>query len=352
MTHSIIAPSSAAQWRVCPASVMMQAAFPDTKGEAAAEGTLAHEVAAALLTGVQGPDATDEMLEYVNIYVNDVRTHSLPDAELHVEQTLGIPRIHEQSFGTIDAWCCDGQQLIIWDLKYGFKMVKAYMNWQAINYVAGLLEYYPTVTEVTIRIVQPRSFTNDGGIRHWRVSREEINGYIGELSAAAHAALGPNPTCFVGEQCRYCRARHVCDALLQATSDAVDHAHDAMTVCLSNTAASEELRRLQDTIKLLEYRAAAIEEQITVSIKAGEVVPGWTLRTGTGRESFKDDAAIIAMGDLLGKDLRAPQKAITPAQARKKGIDPAVVKKFTAIRTGTKLERNDTSYAKEIFGGK
>ena len=42
--HALLSASSAHRWLECPISVRMTADLPDTAGEAAAEGTLAHSI--------------------------------------------------------------------------------------------------------------------------------------------------------------------------------------------------------------------------------------------------------------------------------------------------------------------
>ena len=43
--HSLLSPSGAHRWMACTPSAMLERRFPDTGSQAAAEGTLAHELA-------------------------------------------------------------------------------------------------------------------------------------------------------------------------------------------------------------------------------------------------------------------------------------------------------------------
>ena len=45
--HALLSASSAGRWLACTPSARLEEQFPDTESEAAAEGTLAHELAEA-----------------------------------------------------------------------------------------------------------------------------------------------------------------------------------------------------------------------------------------------------------------------------------------------------------------
>ena len=47
--HAILSPSGAERWLNCTPSARLEQQFPDTAGEAAAEGTLAHALGELLL---------------------------------------------------------------------------------------------------------------------------------------------------------------------------------------------------------------------------------------------------------------------------------------------------------------
>ncbi len=49
MPHAILSPSSASRWLACTPSARLEEVIPDKSGMAAAEGTLAHELAEYLI---------------------------------------------------------------------------------------------------------------------------------------------------------------------------------------------------------------------------------------------------------------------------------------------------------------
>lgn len=70
-------------------------------------------------------------------------------------------------------------------------------------------------------------------------------------------------------------------------------------------------------------------------IRAGRDVPMWKGSYSNGRERWKLPAGQVAMlGEMWGVDLRKPEDVITPAQARKAGLDDEVVAGFAERPTG------------------
>src|SRR5688500_17365537 len=87
--HAILSPSGASRWLSCTPSARLETSFPDAAGDAAKEGTLAHELGELLirmflkrieypaynakLTEIQASRFYDEaMLDYANAYMNYV----------------------------------------------------------------------------------------------------------------------------------------------------------------------------------------------------------------------------------------------------------------------------------------
>jgi hypothetical protein len=60
---------------------------------------------------------------------------------------------------------------------------------------------------------------------------------------------------------------------------------------------------------------------------------------------------IIGIGEIFGKDLSKPG-VLTPAQAKKEGIDEAVIKQYTSNPSGSlKLVAINTADARRVFQG-
>jgi len=359
----------------------MAAAYPeDGETEATREGTASHELAEALIayainvpgtvtdsirsdfvgaSAANGVVFTDEMFDAAWEYADDVvrEVKKRPGAQLGIEHAIKAPMIHELSFGTLDSFLFDGlsNELFIWDYKYGFGVVEAFENWQAINYTAGLFDELgiggledQRIT-VHIRIAQPRAFHRDGSVRNWTVKGSDLRGYFNTLTNHANAALSATAETHTGTHCRYCEARHACPAALKAGLDTYEVTGKPLPVELSVEAMGVQLSIIQRAKKQLEYLESGFEEQIKGKIRAGVSVPGWTVQEGLGREKWKVPVAeIISMGDMMGKDLRK-HEAITPKQAKKLGIDKSIIDVFIERpHTGLKLVAVDNK-AKRVF---
>jgi len=360
MSHSIISPSSAGRWVPCPGSVILEGMVPDDhNSEDALTGDTAHWLGAKIVEGVTIPVGTvsplglvitGEMMEYVQFYASTVL--SMANSHVSVETRVEAPNVHESSYGTCDAFAFDGVTLDVWDLKYGHGLVEAFENWQLLNYAAGLLYGVArTARFIRLTIVQPRCFQAEP-VRTWTLTVDEIGPYILRLRQAAARALSPNPPTGAGAWCRYCRGRSICNTLQAACGYVMDFSGHTTPRELTDNQQAAELALMQDAARMLNARIEAMEEIITAKLKGGLSLPGYSLATGTGRESWaRPVEEVIALGKFLNVEMAAPVKPITPAQARKAGIPADVVAHFAATRSGVKLTRDNGNRAREIFGG-
>lgn len=343
LTHSKLSPSSANIWVPCPGSIMLCDGLPDEETEAAREGTIAHEQAASALTG-----QTQVADEHVQFYLDYVREKIVNGGRLHVEQTISIKTIHNECFGTPDAFATFGLDTVhVFDFKYGRGQVLAFKNWQLICYACGIHEMYPDLRNFTLHIVQPRVFGEK--IRAWTVSIEQLRPYFEELREAAKSAMTRFASCNPGTWCRYCKGRGECMALRDQTAKILDTSYLPTTYELNNVNLGNELRVLKRDAKLIEYRIAALEEQALKSIDNGYPVPGFATKPSAGRLKWdKPVEDIKALGEMFGVSL-GKDTTVTPAQAIKAGVPQNVVKQYASRpSSGMKLVEVDGS---QVFNG-
>lgn len=375
--HSILAPSSSARRVQCSGSTVAEAANPQTEDSPeAAQGTAAHWGCAEMLAGrlidvgqvaPNGVYLTAEMVEAADLYCDDVQRELAsfgvdPDAG-QIEQSLPIKRVHPQSWGTPDfrIWLARPAtrlRLLIYDFKFGHRVVEAFENAQCVEYVAGALDEAQAKgiadvdIDVTVKIVQPRAFHRDGPIRSWSFNASDIRALVNIASGAAHEALGPNARFRVGTECRDCRARHACVTLQRAAMDACDVAGQAQPFDLPVAAMALEYRTLQRHRKLLGARESGLQEQLLALGKRGAPIPGLRIEHGAGRERFTvPDDVVIQIGAALGVNVARPPEAMTPKQAVKAGMPPEVLAGIVNTPRGeAKLVEDDGSLARRIFG--
>lgn len=339
--HALLAPSSAARWMQCGRSPSMEAAFPEEEeSEAAREGTAAHwwwseAMAGKTRTGVASNGAliTDEMVEHGTTLMERILSVA-PQAEVIVEAQIRNPVIHPDNWGTPDAFWYDAttHTLYIWDYKYGHGYVGAYRNWQLINYgalISAFLGLDTTSLRFVFTIFQPRNYSADGPFREWWVEGGEILSLIRQMQSSAKVA-GPDSRAVSGPECKNCKARHGCAVLQAVAYSVVEITGYTMPEALSERALGKELALLKQAEERLKARITGLEEDAKARLKSGKVLQGWMLEQGFGREVWTvSPDEVFALGDMMGLDLRKKAEAITPAQARKLGLDEDVSKAYS-----------------------
>ena len=368
--HSPIAPSSGARRNQCPQSSTLEALFPQEDTPESAEGVAAHWAAAEQLNGrlvdtgqiaPNGVVLTDEMMQGADMMLDEVTKTLAPfgiePRQCTIEQRVKIPRVHAVQFGSPDCYIVlPGKpfKLFLWDYKFGHRVVPAVDNAQMVEYVAGIVGHIPDLdpgVDVTVTIVQPRSYSREGPIRRWRTTLADMRGLINIASNSAHEALGPNPRARVGPECRDCKARLACPALQAEGFAAMDEAKRVTPLVLTPAQAGLELRLLKRSADLMKARITGLEQQLLAAAKAGKPTPGWWARPGESRERWTVPAEQIAVtGDLMRLDLRKPMEVVTPRQAREKGLDPEIIKALAARTAGgVELVEDDGSEARRVF---
>jgi hypothetical protein len=337
--------------------------FPEPAGrnEAADEGTASHWVGSEgleyhdIMIGATAPNGvviSEEMIEGARVYIDAVQT-VCRNQPIYVEQRLVAEYVHPLCYGTPDCWFVIGNELHVWDYKYGYSIVEPFENWQLICYTAGIVQQLKDDQnlDVILHIVQPRPFHAVGPHRTWRVKAADLRIYYNRLAVSANKALAVEPQCQSGEHCKYCNARHACMTLQQACMSGIDYAGRSVPQLLSAEAMSIEKRVIGRIRNLLTYRETGLDAQIEAVIKAGGLVPGWALQQGQGRTAWTHPAAeVFTLGDLMGIDLRADPEAITPTAARKKGLTAELLAVYSAAgSSGVKLVPTTATVASRVF---
>lgn len=234
--HAEYGASSMERWTSCLGSPRLCVGLPSYDTEWSEDGTTAHGLmqhcllwrerdatafVGVIVEPVQGEKfgpITDDHARNVQVlldYVYDILDR-YPDAQLSVEHRVHIPSsaVPDQMWGTTDVkiYVPSIVWLFIIDYKHGVGIsVDIHDNKQLKFYGLGALWEHmllgQAVAGVTLAVVQPRSYSTQGGIKDQDVTTAELlafHGYVEEKAYATldpYAPLVPNP-----DYCRWCPA--------------------------------------------------------------------------------------------------------------------------------------------------
>lgn len=353
--HSFLPPSGAHAWSKCALWPTMSARYPESNTTSAEEGTAAHWVVGGMLGGSHysegeltpnGQVITEEMLDGAYLVCEVVNEKLI----WNVEQTVNIPTIHPDCYGTPDIWAQKGGHLSIVDYKFGHGYVDEYFNPQGLLYMAGIVASQSEIPHtVSFTIVQPRCYYREPVRTHtYKIS--EATPHLKALREAAERATQPTPHATTGPQCEHCPGRHACPTLQRAASLDSETSTDQQPVDLTPSAAAVELRMLERALLRLEARVTGLRELTTANIRGGAHVPHYKLEPG--RSSLKwtvSPEEVIKLGKKLKVPLSLP-KVVTPTQAKKLLLDPTVLSRYSDITPGAlKLVESSDKEATKVF---
>lgn len=284
--HSPLGGSSAYRWFACPGSVSMCMHAPDGSSPEAREGTQAHNVAHALLTGRDTPPGTPpDMLSYVVEYVD--YCESINCTRRWVEHSLHLTQVHPDLYGTPDYACYDEatRSLHVVDFKYGKKRVPTAYNHQLWFYAACVMLCLcepGTVDTITMHIVQPRLWGNPEPPQ--AITATQLLQWVnGPLYQAAHAALQADAPRNPGEHCHYCPGKLQCPEYKSTLTGPV-----SAPIPVSNT----ELAQLLELRNSITRFYDDVAEECRQRMLAGQDIPGYKLIKRYSKSSITDQDAV------------------------------------------------------------
>lgn len=306
--HALLSASSAHRWLHCTAAPRLEAKFPDTASQFAAEGTLAHAICELKLLKYSTPMSQKaystrlnklkkdplyqpEMDGYTDDYIDRVKQVALSyDSVPHIvaERKVSLEKYIPQGFGTADCILIHGPDLHIFDFKYGKGVViDAVDNPQMRLYALGALDAYRLIYHIeTVRthIIQPRiaNYSDED------IKVDDLDAWGQKVAARAAVAFGNTGTFNPGEWCKFCRAKAQCRARAE---------HYAALSAYAQTHPDPRLLSLADLgkylvqAKELEFWAKDLQDFALSSCLAGKDIPGWKAVEGRGIRTFTDQEA-------------------------------------------------------------
>jgi hypothetical protein len=317
--HAMLSASASHRWLNCTPSAKMEDAFDEETSSFAEEGTTAHEYAelliqkalnaerpAALLVGIERIKASkwydNEFESYVQDYVDyalDLMTHAKnvdPNALCLTEQRLCFDWFVPEGFGTGDLTVYANRRAVILDLKFGKGVrVDADDNPQLKLYALGFLQEYYDVLEVdsfTLIIHQPR-------LEHvsvFEISTADLVKWAKEeVIPKAKAAMNGEGETRMGDWCKFCKAKHHCNAMVKEFDVLGDIAEKH-----PNTTDMDVINRVLQNGANVEAFISHVKGIALQMALAGNPPDGFKAVEGTARRSFKDVDEVAYMLDAAG----------------------------------------------------
>jgi len=369
VTNWRLRPSAAAVWVICPGMLRMSAGvvFDDADPTVREEGTACHLAAhnqcigQPVAVGTIAPNGVEidgDMLEACGLYQSAIAAWPTA-APRYFETPTHCADIHPECGGTPDvfAWCPVTRTIYLGDLKYGYRPVHAYANWQLLCYVSGVMRHFGLqahdVERVEFMIVQPRAYGRDP-VQSAVMPMHEVLQYWETLRNAALQAVALDSVCVTNSACLDCEGRHQCPALRSAALRVLDAAHAATPEALPFAAAENELRVLTWARGIVDARISGLEQQVKHGMTNGQRAMHWDLEPSTARLRWRDGVAeqVRAIGKLTGANIEKPSELITPTQA-KKLLGENLVNMLAERPPGAlKLVPSDAQKWARIFGDK
>ena len=342
MSHAILSPSGASRWLACTPSARLEQHFPDSSGDAAKEGSLAHELGETLirfqvkeikkaaynkaLKKIQdNPMYNADMQEHAESYAAFVMERlgeaqkKTKDAVLQIESKLDLTEYVPEGFGTGDAIVIADGVLDIIDLKYGKGVsVSCVNNKQMMLYALGALREFDCLYDIRIvrmTIYQPRL----DNISSFEMAVSDLQNWAEtELKPKAKLAFDGLGEFVPGDHCRFCRAKAQCKANAEEKLQIAQYEFQD-NVLLSDTEISDILSKA-DAFKtwLSSIESYALSEAIDNGKKwdGFKLVEGRSNRTYLSQDQVAKrlvengyEESIIYTKSLLG--ITAMEKTIT-----------------------------------------
>ena len=348
----------------CAGSLFFKDLPKEETSEQAAEGTAAGEYLERLLTKQPlHPEVTHARNGVA--FDLDMRFFAL-DAAVEIRDKLGgtyqgvlcetqidwTTRSGIKIKGRYDASFVHEGKLYIDDYKYGFGLVEVKENWQLLGYAIGeVIRRNEAFSEIVLRIKQPRAHHEDGTVREWKITYDELIAYKEQIETRMMAIANGENSLTSGPQCKYCPAAAACPAFNKAYHRGVDLVHQFVQDNMDESELSYQLDLMYRVEELLKTRKGSLELLAVSRIKEGKLIENYGVDNRYGNRTWRSGIDANVIKALTGKDI-VKMEMLSPAQAEKVGVPIELIDTVTDRKfLGNKLKKLDSSkLADKIFG--
>jgi hypothetical protein len=337
---------------------------PNTSNDAAKLGTAAGEYLEAMLTQRTITPKVNLQAENGVYFDEEMKFHLVPFAKELLNTVEGeilcetrIDWMSEsgvQIRGQYDMSYVLDNTLFIEDLKYGYGIIDPKENWQLLGYAIGeVIRQGRAFDEIVLRIFQPRPRHEDGPLREWRITYQELLNYKAQIEKQLKKVAMGLKELVSGKSCKWCPAAgERCPAINRALYEGVDIVMSDFTQDTLNDAdIAKELGLLERINEIVKIKKDSLEQLSVSRIKNGSIIPGFVIEESFGNRYWKKNVTPESLEVITGMDL-SEKTILSPAKCEKLGVGKEVTEALTnRWSRGVKLVRKDTGkIGDKIFG--
>ncbi len=265
-----------------------------------------------------------DMARHVRTYINKCREHFAVADRIWIEEKVGMPSYIKYGFGTVDCGVLVGDNLYLYDLKYG-KGIQVWASTpQAAYYAVCIIDTYNIKPKkIVSTIVQPRLNHIDEHEYTYKQILEMANTFkkgakrvakmdriVEKIKAAEteeeKSRLASKLEFAIGDHCGFCKAKVQCKAraaYIEQEGPLTTIGFTEVTTMSTMTARDqwcEEQALLMNDEELAKHfawcdfaarQSSAIKQVATQRVAAGKKLPGLKLVAGRSSRAWKDEVA-------------------------------------------------------------
>lgn len=217
--------------------------------------------------------------------------------------------------------------LYVDDDKYGWGIVEVRDNWQLLGYAIGeVIRRKLAFPKIILRVNQPRPHHEDGSLREWVLTYEELLEYKEKIEVRMEEIAAGQKDLVTGKHCKYCAAtQEACPAFNKLFYRAIEVSHEFTQDQIDEAELSRQLDHAFRAAEVIKIKTDSLRELAVSRIAGGKIVPGYINEKKYGDRKWKPGISPEAIELLTGCKV-VEKKMLSPAQAEKAGVD----KKFIA----------------------